>query len=97
MRAMPAAHSPLPEDAFTVLLEAARAGDVTAMGRLLEGARAHLYRAARERIPEELIPRMAPSDAVQCAFLEAQQHFKSFHCGSEAEFCGWLSAILTTP
>jgi RNA polymerase sigma-70 factor (ECF subfamily) len=88
------ARSSLPVDDFARLLEAARAGDAAAMGRLLERTRLHLHPLARYNIPDDLVPKVAPSDLVQCTFLEAQQHFDQFKGASEAEFSAWLRKIL---
>jgi RNA polymerase sigma-70 factor (ECF subfamily) len=76
------------------LLGAARAGDVVALGRLLELYRSYLATLARLQIGRRLQGKVDASDLVQETFLEAHRDFAQFRGAHEAELVGWLRQML---
>jgi RNA polymerase sigma-70 factor, ECF subfamily len=78
------------------LLEAARAGDGPALGRLLELYGNYLRLLARLQIGPKLRGKADPSDLVQETFLAAQRAFPQFRGSSEAELVAWLRQILAS-
>ena len=78
-----------------VLLEQARAGDVEALGMLLELYRNDLRLVARSMVGAGIRARLDPSDLVQETFLKAHREFAAFAVRSEGELIGWLRRILT--
>jgi RNA polymerase sigma-70 factor (ECF subfamily) len=78
------------------LLQRARAGDVPALGRLLELYRAYLIVLARVQIGRRLQGKVDASDMVQEAFLGAYRDFAQFRGTTEQEFLGWLRQILAS-
>jgi RNA polymerase sigma-70 factor (ECF subfamily) len=78
------------------LLQAARAGDRPALGRLLELYRIYLRLLARLQVGRRLRGKADPSDLVQEAFLAAQRTFAQFRGSSEAELVDWLRQILAS-
>jgi RNA polymerase sigma-70 factor, ECF subfamily len=78
------------------LLAGARAGEDSALGRLLERYRAYLTLLARLQIGRRLQGKADPADMVQETFLEAARHFPRFRGETEAEFTAWLRQILAT-
>jgi RNA polymerase sigma-70 factor (ECF subfamily) len=78
------------------LLGQARAGDVAALGQLLESYRAYLGVLARVQIGRRLQGKADPSDVVQEAFLGASRDFVQFRGQTEAEFRAWLRQILAS-
>jgi RNA polymerase sigma-70 factor (ECF subfamily) len=89
---MTADTSPDPEQ----LLGAARAGDRSALGQLLELYRNYLATLARLQIGRRLQGKVAASDLVQETFLEAHRDFAQFRGTKEAELASWLRQILAT-
>jgi RNA polymerase sigma-70 factor (ECF subfamily) len=79
-----------------MLLEAARAGDVLARGRLLEMYRDYLKLLARLQLDQRLQSKLDASDLVQEAFLQAVRVFDQFEGGTEAELTAWLRQILAS-
>jgi RNA polymerase sigma-70 factor (ECF subfamily) len=77
-----------------LLLSQARAGDVPALGRLLEFYRNYLRLVARAMIGQALRVRLDASDLVQETFLKAHQEFGQFLGGTEPELVSWLRQIL---
>jgi RNA polymerase sigma-70 factor, ECF subfamily len=77
-----------------LLLNQARAGDVPALGRLLELYRNYLRLVARAMIGHALRVRLDASDLVQETFLKAHQEFGQFLGGTEPELVSWLRQIL---
>jgi RNA polymerase sigma-70 factor (ECF subfamily) len=75
-------------------LVCARAGDETALGRLLEKYRAYLTLLARLQIGRRLQGKADPADMVQETFLEAARHFGQFRGTAEPELAAWLRQIL---
>jgi RNA polymerase sigma-70 factor (ECF subfamily) len=78
------------------LVRLARAGDQTALGRLLERYRNYLGMLARLQIGRHLQRKMDASDLVQEAFLAAYRDFGRFRGTTEGELTGWLRQILAT-
>jgi RNA polymerase sigma-70 factor (ECF subfamily) len=78
------------------LLHRARAGDASALGRLLELYRAYLVVLARVQIGRRLQGKVDASDLVQEAFLGACRDFPQFRGTTEGEFIAWLRQILAS-
>jgi len=76
------------------LLVAARRGDRTALGQLMELFRPYLLSIANEEIAGSIQPKGGPADVVQDTFLEAQRLLDRFHGSQGEEFRAWLRAIL---
>jgi RNA polymerase sigma-70 factor (ECF subfamily) len=74
----------------------ARAGDLLALGELLELYRNYLHLLARLQIDRRLQGKVDPSDLVQEAFLEAHRDFAQFRGTTEKELMAWLRQILVT-
>src|SRR5258708_5422211 len=85
--------SPAP-DRLVTLLDAARHGDRTALGSLLESFRPYLSLFADRKLGLDLKPKFAGSDLVQMTFLEAQQAFPRFEGSTSADLQAWLERIL---
>jgi RNA polymerase sigma-70 factor (ECF subfamily) len=79
-----------------VLLQAARAGDASARGQLLELYRDYLKLLARLQLDQRLQSKLDASDVVQEAFLQAHRVFNKFQGGTEAELTAWLRQILAS-
>ena len=78
------------------LLRAARAGDGSAQGRLMEMYRNYLILLARLQIGRRLQGKVDPSDLVQETFLNAHRDFAGFRGKTEEEIVVWLRRILAT-
>jgi RNA polymerase sigma-70 factor (ECF subfamily) len=78
------------------LLPQARAGDLSALGRLLELYRNYLKLLARLQIDRRLQGKADPSDLVQETFLEAHRDFLQFRGTTERELMSWLRQILVS-
>jgi RNA polymerase sigma-70 factor, ECF subfamily len=76
------------------LIDQARAGDASALGRLLEGYRNYLTLLARLTLQRRLQGKLDESDLVQEAFLEAYRDFGQFRGTTEKELTSWLRKIL---
>ncbi|MCI0456438.1 MAG: sigma-70 family RNA polymerase sigma factor [Gemmataceae bacterium] len=76
------------------LIEEARAGDTSTLGRLLELYRNYLRLLARIEIGRRLQGKVDASDVVQETFLDAHRHFATFRGNAEAQFVCWLREIL---
>lgn len=87
---MPSTVDPHPEQ----LLQQARTGDGSALGRLLELYRHYLTLLARLQISRRLQSKVDAADLVQETFLKAHRHFGQFRGTVEAEFVSWLRQIL---
>ena len=77
-----------------LLLAQARAGNVAALGRLLELYRNYLRLLARAMIGQALRVRLDASDLVQETFLKAHREFRQFMGSTEPELTAWLRQIL---
>jgi RNA polymerase sigma-70 factor (ECF subfamily) len=84
----------LSEQPFGAALEAARAGDRAALGRLLEGYRAYLELLADRELGVDLRAKVGASDLVQKTFLDAQKGLHEFRGRTPAELLGWLQRML---
>jgi RNA polymerase sigma-70 factor (ECF subfamily) len=89
---MPESSAPVTEPER--LLQRARAGDVPALGELLELYGRYLVLLARLQIGRRLQGKADPADLVQETFLEAHRNFGLFRGHTEAEFVAWLRQIL---
>src|SRR5690349_4636968 len=78
------------------LLNQARAGEGSALGRLLELYRAYLLVLARVQIGRRLQGKVDASDVVQDAFLGACRDFPRFRGMTSKDFVGWLRQILAS-
>ena len=76
------------------LIAAARGGDATTLGRLLEVYRNYLRLLARLELDRRLRGKLDASDVVQEAFLDAHRYFPAFRGTAEAKFVAWLREIL---
>jgi RNA polymerase sigma-70 factor (ECF subfamily) len=76
------------------LLQSARAGDGSAVGRLLELYRNYLALLARLQIGRRLRGKVDDFDLVQETFLKAHRDFAEFRGETESEFVAWLRRIL---
>jgi RNA polymerase sigma-70 factor, ECF subfamily len=75
-------------------IDAARQGDATALGEILEPFRDYLTLVARRRIGPGLTAKAGASDLVQETFLAAQRGVAGFRGSTPAEWRAWLEAIL---
>ena len=79
---------------FELVLNEARLGRQTQLGKLLDCYRGYLLTIAMEKLAPELVAKVAPSDVVQQSLLEATQGFAEFSGRSEPELRAWLIRIL---
>jgi RNA polymerase sigma-70 factor (ECF subfamily) len=79
---------------FAQWLRAARGGDRSALGNLLDGFRSYLVLLADRRLGGDLKPKCGESDLVQRTFLDAQQDFERFEGSDPRELLAWLERIL---
>ena len=82
-------------DCFEKTLTAARQGERSQLGTLLNVYRRYLLTVASEKLPQEVIPKVAPSDLVQETLFHACRAFEGFRGTSEEELRAWLNRILT--
>ncbi|MHC4732412.1 MAG: protein kinase domain-containing protein, partial [Planctomycetota bacterium] len=78
------------------LLQAARRGDESAFGRLLEAYRDYLRLLARLEVGQRLQAKIDASDLVQETFLQASRAFDEFRGQTERELLVWLRKILAS-
>lgn len=76
-------------------LAAARAGQVEAIGELLESYRTYLRMLATSQLRGRMPARVSPSDVVQEAMLAAHRGFGEFRGETTAEFSAWLRKIMS--
>ena len=76
-------------------LDAARAGDRDALGKLLQTHWGLLWKQAIVQIDESLQGKQAASDLVQETFFDAQRCFQDFRGSTPDELQAWLKAILS--
>lgn len=76
------------------LLESARAGSDSALGKLLEQFRPDLRRQAQRQVDVRWQARADESDLAQLTLLTAMHAFAAFHGTNEEELAAWLGAIL---
>jgi RNA polymerase sigma-70 factor (subfamily 1) len=82
------------DDRFSRLLERARDGSASALGRLLDRHRRWLRALAARRLPPALAARHDPSDLVQECLTAAASRFQRFEGEGPGRFRGWLRDIL---
>ncbi len=82
------------DKSFAELAEAARRGDRTALGLILESFRTYLSLFSDRKIGQDLKPKCGESDLVQQTFLDAQQAFPRFDGSTPDELRAWLERIL---
>lgn len=75
-------------------LEAARAGSMEALGKVLDAFRGYLLLIAQQELPATVQAKGGASDLVQETFLKAHWHLAQFHGSSEAELRAWLRRLL---
>jgi serine/threonine protein kinase len=85
-----------PAPAPDSLLRLARAGDQTALGKLLESYRSYLLLLVRLQISRKLQSKLDADDFVQETFLEAHRTFAGFRGKTEKELMSWLRSILAS-
>lgn len=78
------------------LIARARAGDTSAVGKLLDSYRNYLALMARVQIGNRLQARADASDVVQDTLFAACTRFTQFRGDSEAELVAWLRRILAS-
>jgi RNA polymerase sigma-70 factor (ECF subfamily) len=78
------------------LIPRARAGDIIALGQLLQLFGHYLTFLARVQIGRHLQGKVDASDIVQDTFLKAHANFAKFRGNSEEELAAWLRQILTS-
>jgi RNA polymerase sigma-70 factor (ECF subfamily) len=76
------------------LLSAARRGAPDAIGRVFEAAREQLLRLADRELPDDVRPKIAPSDVVQETAVDVQRDFGKFVGTTPEELFAWLREIL---
>jgi RNA polymerase sigma-70 factor, ECF subfamily len=81
-------------DGFENTLNAARQGERSQLGVLLNVYRRYLLSVASEKLPQEVMAKAAPSDIVQETLFQACRAFDGFRGSSEQELRAWLNRIL---
>ena len=76
-------------------LDAARAGDRDALGKLLQSHWGQLWKQARVQIDQSLQGKQAASDLVQETFFDAQKCFQDFRGSTPGELQVWLKTMLS--
>lgn len=79
---------------FHEVIEAARRGDTTQLGMLLDLYRGYLMTVAAEKLSPQFSAKVSPSDLVQETLLNAAKGFTEFRGTSENELRKWLTQIL---
>ncbi len=79
---------------FAHEIEAAREGDLDALGRILESCRGPLQEIAGRWLGKDLVAKTGDSEVVQEALLGAHFDFARFQGQSREELFAWLRAIL---
>ncbi len=83
-----------PGDAFRDVLTAARAGDMDALGRLMDRYRPYLLKLANEELDPAVRTKLGASDVVQETMLAAQRLLAEFEGEEERQLKAWLRAVL---
>jgi RNA polymerase sigma-70 factor (ECF subfamily) len=81
---------------FRELLVKARAGDVNALGELIDKYRPYVRALAQRQLDSAVKPRLDPSDVVQQSCLEFHRDFEQFRGNEEGELLAWLKQILNS-
>ena len=76
------------------LIDRAKSGSTSALGRALNACRPRLLRAARRAVARRLRPVVGASDIVQETFVNATRAFHVFRGSRASEFVQWLHRIL---
>lgn len=76
------------------ILPLAKAGDLQAIGAVLDGFRTYMTLLARIQIGRQLQAKADPDDVVQEAFLDAYRQFGNFRGETVDELAAWLRKIL---
>jgi RNA polymerase sigma-70 factor (ECF subfamily) len=76
-------------------LHMAQAGQVEAIGELLESYRTYLRMLATTQLRGKIPARVSPSDVVQETMLAAHRAFGDFRGETSAEFSAWLRKIMS--
>ena len=84
----------MPRNFTEELIGSARAGDMEALGSLLEQHRERFRIIARQKLGSVLKQRIDPSDVIQQTFLEAKRDFHCFKGEAPEQFVAWLNKIL---
>jgi RNA polymerase sigma-70 factor (ECF subfamily) len=85
---------PSGDDATDWEIEAARAGDDTMLGWVLESCRTYLLAVAERGLAPDLLAKGGPSDVVQETLLGAYRDFTKFRGATREELLAWLRTIL---
>jgi RNA polymerase sigma-70 factor (ECF subfamily) len=78
----------------TELIERLRGGDPGALGELFAIHRAKLRRMVQVRMDQRLNGRIAPSDVLQEAYIDALKRYPHFFEKPNQNFFGWLRLIV---
>jgi RNA polymerase sigma-70 factor, ECF subfamily len=78
----------------TNLIQRAKAGDESSLGKLLSTQRKYLVLLARVEVGRHMQGKIDASDIVQETFLEAHRGFVRFEGDAEPQFTSWLRSIL---
>jgi RNA polymerase sigma-70 factor (ECF subfamily) len=76
------------------LLHAAKEGDDSAIGELLQQCRGYLLLIASQESDKRLQAKIGSSDIVQETLLTAHQNFGQFHGSTKQELLAWLRKIV---
>ncbi len=76
------------------LMQLAKAGESSALGKLLQHYTSYLTLLARVQLGRRLQGKLDPADLVQETFVQAQRNFAGFQGRTEAEWIAWLRQIL---
>lgn len=85
---------PFEDREFRDHIAQARAGDIGALGELLESYRTYLLLVANQELEPSLRRKVAASDIVQNVFLRARMNLGDFRGEGESEWRGWIRQIL---
>jgi RNA polymerase sigma-70 factor (ECF subfamily) len=78
----------------TDLLDRLRGGDTSALGELFDIHRAKLRRMVQVRMDQRLNGRVAPSDVLQEAYIDALKRYPHFFEKPDQNFFGWLRLVV---
>lgn len=76
------------------LLERLRNGDQAALGELFDRHRDRLRRMVELRLDQRLAGRVAPSDVLQEAYIDALKRVDHFFAKPDQSFFGWLRLVV---
>lgn len=76
------------------IIDAARRGEQSQLGILLDLYRGYLMTVAAEKLSPQFFAKVSPSDLVQETLLNATKGFAEFRGSTEAELRAWLTQIL---